>query len=90
MRFYALLMTLRFGVPPYRVATLFLESGEWQSEDVNEELLVHAADRVISAARSAAALKGGRPPKLTGGRYCEWCPRGLSCASSTVAPPEAS
>jgi hypothetical protein len=73
-------------VPPYRVATLFLESGEWQSEDVNEELLVHAADRVIAAARSAAALKGGRAPKLTGGRYCEWCPRGLSCPASTVAP----
>ena len=90
MRFYALLMTLRFGVPPYRVATLFLESGEWQSEDVNEELLIHAADRVIAAARSAAALAGGRAPKLTPGRYCEWCPRGLSCPSSTVAPAEAS
>jgi hypothetical protein len=90
MRFYALLMTLRFGVPPYRVATVFLESGEWQSEDVSEDLLVHAADRVIAAARSAGALAGGRAPKLTGGRYCEWCPRGLSCPSSTVAPAEAS
>ena len=28
MRFYALLLTLRFGVPPYRVATLYLDSGE--------------------------------------------------------------
>ena len=26
-RFYALLLTLRFGVPPYRVASLFLEGG---------------------------------------------------------------
>ena len=34
LRFYALLLTLRFGVPPYRVASLFLESGEWQAEDV--------------------------------------------------------
>ena len=40
MRFYALVMTLRFGVPPYRAASLFLESGTWQSEDVTEELLV--------------------------------------------------
>ena len=35
MRFYALLMTLRFGVPPYRVASLFLDSGEWQAEEVD-------------------------------------------------------
>ena len=39
MRFYALVMTLRFGVPPYRVASLFLESGEWQAEDVTEDAL---------------------------------------------------
>jgi hypothetical protein len=90
MRFYALLMTLRFGVPPYRVATLFLESGEWQAEDVTEPLLVHAADRVITAARTAASLSGGRAPVLSAGRYCEWCPRGLSCPSSSVAPAEAS
>jgi len=90
MRFYALLMTLRFGVLPYRVATVFLESGEWQSEDVTEQLLVHAADRVIAAARSAAALAGGRAPRLTAGRYCEWCPRGLTCPASSVAPAEAS
>jgi hypothetical protein len=90
MRFYALLMTLRFGIPPYRVATVFLESGEWQAEDITQELLVHAADRVITAARTAASLSGGRPPKLTAGRYCEWCPRGLHCPSSSVSPAEAS
>jgi hypothetical protein len=47
MRLYALLMTLRFGVPPYRVASLFLDSGEWQAEEVTEETLFHAADRVV-------------------------------------------
>ena len=60
MRFYALVMTLRFGVPPYRAASLFLESGTWQSEDVTEELLFHAADRVVGAARAAAGLVKGR------------------------------
>ena len=45
---YALLLTLRFGVPPYRVASFFLESGTWQAEDVTEQTLVHAADRVIA------------------------------------------
>ena len=65
-RLYALVLALRFGVPPYRVASLFLESGKWQAEDVGEELH-HAADRVIDAARSAAALRNGREPALTPG-----------------------
>ena len=69
-------MTLRFGVPPYRVASLFLDSGEWQAEDVTEETLFHAADRVVAAARAAAALMNGREAVLTAGVYCGWCPRG--------------
>lgn len=79
MRFYALVMTLRFGVPPYRAASLFLESGTWQAEDVTEEILQHAADRAIEAARAAAALSNGREPELTPGVYCSWCPRAAVC-----------
>jgi hypothetical protein len=79
MRFYALLMTLRFGVPPYRVASLFLDSGEWQAEEVAEETLFHAADRVVSAARAAGALLGGREPSLSPGSWCDWCPRAFEC-----------
>ncbi len=83
MRFYALLMTLRFGVPPYRAASLFLDSGEWQAEDVTAETLDHAADRVIGAARAAAALGGGRAPDLRPGIYCSWCPRSTTCPAAT-------
>lgn len=79
MRFYALVMTLRFGVPPYRAASLFLESGTWQSEDVTEEMLFHAADRVVGAARAAAGLVKGREPSLQPGYYCAWCPRASTC-----------
>jgi hypothetical protein len=79
MRFYALLMTLRFGVPPYRVASLFLDSGEWQSEEVSEETLFHAADRVVAAARSAGSLRSGREPLLRPGAWCSWCPRAFVC-----------
>jgi hypothetical protein len=78
-RAYALLHTLRFGVPPYRVASYFLEGGTWQSEDVHEDLLFHAADRVIAAARAAASLTAGREPGLTPGRWCAWCPRMAEC-----------
>ena len=86
MRFYALVMTLRFGVPPYRAASLFLESGTWQAEDVTEELLHHAADRAIAAARAAAALSNGREPALTPGVYCSWCPQAATCAVAELPP----
>jgi hypothetical protein len=86
LRYYALLMTLRFGVPPYRVASLFLESGEWQAEDVGEQGLAHAADRVAAAARDAASLWGGREPVLTPGLYCAWCPRAASCPVAQIPP----
>jgi hypothetical protein len=88
MRFYALLLTLRFGVPPYRVASLFLESGEWQSEDASEPMLFHAADRVVAAVRAASAMVNGRPPTLRPGPWCGWCPRMAACpeADPTAAP----
>jgi hypothetical protein len=84
MRFYSLLMTLRFGVPPYRAASLFMEAGSWQSEDVTEEILWHAADRVIAAARSAAG-RSHREPVLTPGVWCGWCPRAAACPSAELA-----
>jgi hypothetical protein len=84
MRFYALLMTLRFGVPPYRAASLFLESGSWQAEEVTEEVLHHAADRVIGAARTAAALSNGRQAALAPGPYCGWCPRSADCPEALL------
>jgi PD-(D/E)XK nuclease superfamily len=87
MRFYALVLTLRFGVPPYRVATLYLESGEWQAEDVDARVLEHAADRVIAAIRAACAARAGRPLALTPGPYCTWCPRAATCPSSAARMP---
>lgn len=84
MRFYGLLLALRFGVPPYRVATLYLDSGEWQAEDVDEAVLGRAADRVIDAVRAAAASDAGRPLELRPGPYCTWCPRGRTCPSSSA------
>jgi PD-(D/E)XK nuclease superfamily protein len=85
-RAYALVHTLRFGVPPYRVASFFLEGGTWQVEDVHEELLFHAAERVIAAARSAAALRGGRDADLRPGRWCAWCPRADQCPAADPGP----
>jgi hypothetical protein len=84
MRFYALLLALRFGVPPYRVATLYLDSGEWQSEDVDRRVLERAADRVIEAIRAWSASRAGRPLPLRPGPYCTWCPRSATCPQSAA------
>jgi hypothetical protein len=86
MRFYALLIALRFGVPPYRVATFFLESGEWQAEDVTGETLGRAVDRVLAAASTALELRGGREPSLAPGTWCAWCPRRATCPAVVGRP----
>jgi hypothetical protein len=86
MRFYALLLALRFGVPPYRVATLYLDSGEWQAEDVDERILDRAAERVIGAVRAVAAAEAGRALDLSPGHYCRWCPRSAACPVSAFPP----
>jgi hypothetical protein len=88
MRFYALLLALRFGVPPYRVATLYLESGSWQAEDVTDRVLERAADRVLSAVRAAASAQAGRGLELRPGPYCTWCPRSATCPSSAARQPD--
>ncbi len=82
MRFYALMCTLAFERPPYRVATVFLQSMEWQAEDVTEETLDLAASRVVEAANAAAELAGGAEPELTPGPHCSWCPRRATCPAA--------
>jgi hypothetical protein len=86
LRFYALLLTLRLGVPPYRVASFFLDSGEWQAEDVTEETLGRAVDRVVDAARTAAGLGDGRALELNPGPWCGWCPVAETCPAAD--PPD--
>lgn len=79
MRLYALLLTLRTGVPPFRVASVFMDSGEWQAEDVTEQTLFHAANRVVEAATSASKLLARDERQLRPGPYCRWCPRRRTC-----------
>jgi len=86
MRYYALLLALRFGVPPYRVATLYLDSGEWQAEDVDQRILNRAAERVIGAVRAVATSEAGRVLDLSPGPYCRWCPRAAVCPVSAFPP----
>jgi hypothetical protein len=84
VRFYALVATLFFGVPPFRVATVHLDSGTWRHQDVTEDLLRSAARRVADGCVRALALRDGEPPRLRGGKWCGWCPRSATCPASTA------
>jgi hypothetical protein len=81
--FYALVATLRFGVAPYRSVVYSLASGEWTDPDVTPERLWAAAERVVAAVESITdVLTDRRPPLLTSGRWCTWCPARDTCPSS--------
>lgn len=85
LRFYALLETLRTGVPPFRVATWYLDSGQYQAEDVNEDLLASAARRVVDGARRLFELRvEGREPAFHPGPACGYCTHRDSCEGAAT------
>ncbi len=83
LRYYALLETLRSKVPPFRVASYYLESARWQAEDVTEDLLLVAAHRVIDGVTKLADLRLGlRNPAITPGPACTYCRLREGCAGA--------
>jgi PD-(D/E)XK nuclease superfamily protein len=84
VRFYALVMALAHGVPPFRVVNVNLKAGSCRVQPVTEDLLRSAVRRVGDAARKGAEVLGGREPNLRGDAWCRWCPRSQTCAVSTV------
>lgn len=74
LRFYALLEAIKIGVPPFRVATFYVSSGEWAVETVDEEMLELAARRVIGAVGRLIDLQvGTREATIAPGPQCGWC-----------------
>jgi len=86
LRFYALLATLRLGVPPFRVATVFLDDGTWRAHDVSADLLEAAVRRIGDGAIRAGAMIAGEEPRLRPGPWCGWCPRAETCPESAFRP----
>ena len=73
-RYYALLVALRTGVPPYRSASFYLESGEWSAVDITEDDLLVAARRVVDGVVKLGELAlGQREPTATPGSACGFC-----------------
>ena len=80
LRFYALVETLRLGVPPRLLATYYLDGGRLQQEAVGEPLLRGALERVVDGVEAAVALlHEGREPELKAGPPCRWCPQRDTC-----------
>lgn len=80
LRFYALIETLRIGVPPRLLATYYLDGGRLQAERVTETLLASALERVVHGVDAAISLTHeGRDPVLRAGPPCRWCPQQDDC-----------
>jgi hypothetical protein len=78
--FYALVATLRYGVPPFRSTVYSLASGTWTDPDIDAIRLHRAADQVVQATNSIVdVLTSARRPELTGGMWCRWCPARDTC-----------
>jgi len=79
LRFYALVETLRTGVPPFRVASYYLDAGTFQAETVTEDLLASALRRTVDGIRTMLEVIGGREPALSPGAWCRYCPANTEC-----------
>jgi hypothetical protein len=79
LRFYALVQTLRVGVPPFRVASYYLDTASFHVEDVTADTLAIAVRRTVDGVRKLVELRAGRAPTITPGPACSWCRLATSC-----------
>lgn len=92
LAFFALLATIKYGVVPFRLATYYLDEGDWDAVDVDADLLVRTVQDVAAKVVRAAWLAYAGPPeralRLTPGPACGWCARAAECSalSATAQP----
>lgn len=85
LRYYALLETLRVGVPPFRLVSWYLDSGHWHAEDVTVDVLLAAARRTVDGTRKIAELRAkARTPEVNPGPACSFCVRRDDCEGAAV------
>ncbi|MGI8794288.1 MAG: PD-(D/E)XK nuclease family protein [Acidimicrobiales bacterium] len=85
LRFYALLETLRIGVPPFRVATYYLDAGRWHHEDITVDLLMAASRRVVGGVtRLAELVLEERKPTVTPCGACTYCELRHDCEGAVA------
>jgi CRISPR/Cas system-associated exonuclease Cas4 (RecB family) len=80
LRFYALVETLRTGVPPRRLASFYLDVGQPVIEDVTPAVLRTAVRRTLDGVNALIELTvEGRVPVKRVGLTCRWCPLNETC-----------
>ena len=80
LRFYALVETLRIGVPPRLIASYYLDQAHFVSEEVSEDTLTATIARVSDGVgRLMALLHRGEEPNKLPGPACRWCPLLETC-----------
>ncbi len=81
LRFYALLETLKVGVPPRLLVNYYLDAGTPRNEVVTEDMLWSSAQRVVDAVAKLVALDPPEPkePDRTPGSNCRFCPINTAC-----------
>jgi CRISPR/Cas system-associated exonuclease Cas4 (RecB family) len=85
LRFYALVETLRTGVPPRKVASYYLDVGEPDVEDVTEGVLRTAVRRTLDGIDALIALTvEQRTPVKRPGTSCRWCALLDDCDEGTA------
>lgn len=83
LRYYALVHLLRSGIPPFRVASYYLDSCEWVMEDVTHETLQVAARRLTDGVRKMVEVLHHREPSMTSCSACRFCPLSGSCEGAS-------
>jgi hypothetical protein len=80
LRFYALLEAIRSGVPPFRVASYYLDSATFHAEDVDLHLLDVALARTVAGITKIAELHlADRDADVTPGPTCSFCSARSTC-----------
>lgn len=94
LRFYALLVTLATGAPPFRWATYYVTEGRHEAEDLRVETLEATAQRIVDTAGQLVRLGsfGEQVPeealRLRGGGWCFACQREDTCEVAAAARAE--
>lgn len=80
LRFYALIETIKMGVPPRKLASYYLDQARTHPEDVTEGLLRSAARRTVDGVmRMYAITYANQEPVRRPGPQCRWCPIAEDC-----------
>ena len=85
LRFYALLETIRMGVPPRTLASYYLDAARVEPEDVTPAVLEAALARTIDGTcRLIEILRAQRAATVTPSVLCGWCSVRADCSEGAA------